>query len=103
MESKVARFSEGLPKEADDANMATPVAEVEMYRAEFVLPAPSKAEEVKLDESDTGKAAVASEGEGVMEHAEEPDLGEDSENISRALAAAQVCLVHSMLLSTGFS
>jgi hypothetical protein len=56
VEGKVSRLSEGLPKEADDANMAEPVAEVAVYRAEFVLPAPSKAEESK---EGTGEGAVA--------------------------------------------
>lgn len=91
VESKVARFSEGLPKEADDANMAAAVAEVEVYRAEFVLPAPSKAEEVKSDEGEASKAAAASEGEAAMDHGDEGEPREDEDDPSRAMAAAQVC------------
>lgn len=90
VESKVARFSEGLPKEADDANMAAAVAEVEVYRAEFVLPAPSKAEEVKSDEGEASKAAAASESEAAMDHGDEGEPREDEDDPSRALAAAQV-------------
>lgn len=88
VESKVARFSEGLPKEADDANMAGPVAEVEMYRAEFVLPAPRKSDEAKPDESNANKGAGASEEEPMLENQDGDDVGEDG--MGAAKASAQV-------------
>eukprot|EP00892_Ulva_mutabilis_P000579 jgi/Ulvmu1/10521/UM064_0059.1 len=47
VEAAVCRLSEGLPKEADDANMVEPVQEVEVFRAEFVLPAPPKGEDAE--------------------------------------------------------
>lgn len=104
VESRVARFSEGLPKEADDANMATPVAEVEVFRAEFVLPAASKVEEAKPEESDPNKAAAASEGEGMMDCGDGPENGEDGAGTSGAMAAAQVrcCLIFGVTFSRNF-
>lgn len=67
VEAAVCRFSEGLPKEADDANMVEPVQEVEVFRAEFVLPAPPKGEDVDVaaEPGPPGTPHGSSEGDAV--------------------------------------
>lgn len=64
VEAAVCRFSEGLPKEADDANMVEAVQEAEVFRAEFVLPAPPKGEDADAAaEAGALGTPQASEGE----------------------------------------
>lgn len=70
VETTVCRLSEGLPKEADDANMVEPVQEVEVFRAEFVLPAPPKGEDADgaVDGGTPGTPHDSSEGDAGLAH-----------------------------------